>query len=446
MYTIKNQITPIKGDVCIPGDKSISHRSIMFSALADGTSEITGFLKSEDCLATISCFRQMGVTIDETINSLINVPTITVHGKGLNALKAPRKELYTGNSGTTTRLISGILAAQKFRSKLTGDSSIEERPMGRIIKPLTLMGADIKSEKGNDCCPLIINGKQLHGISYHSPVASAQVKSCIILAGLYASTETDVYEPSLSRNHTEIMLRAFGADISNYTDIDGGASASLHPGTPLHSMKINVPGDISSAAYFIAAAILIPGSEVLIHNVGINPTRAGIISVLKQMGADITFYNEDNSLEPKADVLVKHSLLHGNNNGSFEIGGVSIPTLIDEIPIIAVLAATADCTTIIRDAAELKVKESDRIQVVTDNLLKMGCDVTPTDDGMIIRGGRPLHGAEIDSHNDHRIAMSFAIAGLIADGETVIKDSDCVNISYPSFFRDLNTLIGKNNS
>ena len=350
--------------------------------------------------------------------------------------------LYTGNSGTTTRLMSGILVAQPFDSSITGDMSIEKRPMGRIITPLSQMGANITSAYGNGCAPLNIKGGQrLHGIKYRNPIASAQVKSSIILAGLYADGETCVYEPALSRNHTEIMLASFGADIHNEVSRDGSAVAILKPGMPLNGIKINVPGDISSAAYFIAAALIVPGSELLIRNVGVNRTRAGIITVLKQMGADITLLNLDESSEARADILVKYSELHGNVNNRFEIGGKDIPTMIDELPVVAVLAATANCDTIIKDAAELKVKESNRIDTVVEGLRSMGCDIEATDDGMIIHGGKPLHGADIDSHKDHRLAMSFAIASLVADGTTRILDDDCVGISYPTFFKDLQNLM-----
>ncbi len=440
MLTLASIDHSLKGDISVPGDKSISHRSVMFGALAEGDTEITGFLEGADCLSTISCFEKLGIQIDRSDRNVNGVPTITVHGKGLQGLSAPKELLDTGNSGTTTRLIAGILAAQPFSSDLSGDESIQRRPMHRIMKPLSSMGADITSIKGNDCCPLHIEGKQLHGITYHSPVASAQVKSCILLAGLYASTETVVYEPALSRNHTEIMLRSFGADIHNEAVLTGGSCAILHPGTPLHGIRINVPGDISSAAYFIAAALMVPGSEVLIHNVGINPTRAGILQILEQMGADITLLNEDYSMEPKADLLVRYSQLHPVNGDTCIIGGSIIPTLIDEIPILAVLAATAPFDTIIKDAAELKVKESDRIAVIVENLKMMGADIEATEDGMIIHGGAPLKGATISCHKDHRIAMSFAVAALVAQGETILDDEHCVDISYPTFFQDLQRL------
>ncbi|MCR4756510.1 MAG: 3-phosphoshikimate 1-carboxyvinyltransferase [Butyrivibrio sp.] len=442
MISLEKAHHPLKGNVYVPGDKSISHRSIMFGALAKGTTEITGFLESADCLSTIDCFRRLGVHIDHTIRPTNGVPKITVHGNGLHGLFAPSRTLFTGNSGTTTRLMSGILAAQPFDCNITGDSSIEKRPMKRIIEPLTQMGADISSIMGNDCAPLHINGgKKLHGINYRSKVASAQVKSCILLAGLYAEGDTVVYEPALSRNHSEIMLSAFGADIHNEVARDGSAAAILHPGTELRGMSINVPGDISSAAFFIAAALVVPGSELVIKHVGINETRSGIITIFKQMGADITLENIQKDGEPTADIVVRYSELHGNQNGIFEIGGKDIPTLIDEIPVIAVVAATGSFETIIKDAAELKVKESNRINSVVENLKAMGCDIEATDDGMVIHGGKPLQGADINSYNDHRLAMSFAIASLAANGTTRILDESCVNISYPSFFNDLLSLI-----
>ncbi len=442
MIALERAKHPLKGDVFVPGDKSISHRSIMFGALAEGTTEVTGFLNSADCLATIDCFKKLGVQIEHAVRPTNGVPTITVHGEGLHRFKAPDSTLYTGNSGTTTRLMSGILAAQPFDSMITGDRSIEQRPMKRIITPLTSMGADVTSVMDNDCAPLhFTGGKNLHGISYRSPVASAQVKSCIMLAGLYAEGSSVVYEPALSRNHTEVMLAAFGADIHNEVARDGSAVAILKPGMPLHGMKINVPADISSAAYFMVAALIVPDSEILIRNVGINRTRAGILTVLKQMGADITLLNIDESSEPKADILVKYSELHGNENHQFVIGGKDIPTMIDELPVVAVLAATGDFDTIIKDAAELKVKESNRIATVVENLKKMGCDIEATDDGMIIHGGKPLHGADLNSYSDHRLAMSFAIASLCAEGTTRIIGDECVGISYPSFFGDLQNLL-----
>ena len=420
---IKKQ-TNLKGTLTVPGDKSISHRAVMFGSLAKGTTRISHFLEGADCLSTISCFRKMGITIDR------NGDEILVHGKGLHGLITPSGILDVGNSGTTTRLISGILAGQKFTSELDGDDSIRTRPMKRIMTPLTSMGADITSRLDNGCAPLIIHGRPLHAIHYDSPVASAQVKSCVLLAGMYADGITSVTEPFLSRNHTEIMLNYFGAEITSE-----GTTASIKPEPVLEGREIQVPGDISSAAYFIAAGLLTPGSEILLKNVGINPTRAGIIKVCMDMGADITLLNESTEGEPTADLLIRTSSLRGT-----VIEGSIIPTLIDEIPMIAVMAAFADGTTIIRDAQELKVKESDRIAVMVDNLKRMGADIEGTDDGMIIHGGRPLHGAVIDSHLDHRIAMSFAVAGTICDGTVDILNGECVNISYPEFYNDLYSL------
>ena len=414
----------LKGTLSVPGDKSISHRAVMFGALAQGTTKISGFLEGADCLSTIRCFRQMGISIEQ------NGSDVLVHGKGLHGLSAPSDVLDMGNSGTTTRLISGILAGQRFSSTLTGDASIQSRPMNRIMTPLKEMGADITSLKNNGCAPLSIQGTQLHGIHYNSPVASAQVKSCILLAGMYADGETKVTEPVLSRNHSEIMLHYFGADVRSF-----GTTACISPEPKLTAREISVPGDISSAAYFIAAGLLTPNSEILLKNVGINPTRDGILKVCRQMGADITLLNENLQGEPTADLLIRTSSLHGT-----VIEGDLIPTLIDELPVIAIMAAFAQGTTIIRDAQELKVKESDRIAVMCENLKRMGADVTPTEDGMIINGGKNLHGACIDSHLDHRIAMSFAVAGAICDGVLSINGGECVNISYPEFYKDLYSL------
>nr|WP_295284407.1 3-phosphoshikimate 1-carboxyvinyltransferase [uncultured Blautia sp.] len=414
----------LKGTLIVPGDKSISHRAVMFGSLAKGTTRISHFLEGADCLSTISCFRRMGIEIEK------NGSEILVHGKGLHGLSAPEGILDVGNSGTTTRLISGILAGQKFTSELDGDDSIRTRPMKRIITPLQAMGADIASQKDNGCAPLIIHGKALHGIHYDSPVASAQVKSCILLAGMYADGITGVTEPFLSRNHTEIMLNYFGADV-----VSEGTTATVRPEPVLEGRDVVVPGDISSAAYFIAAGLLTPGSEILLKNVGINPTRAGILKVCMDMGADITLLNESTEGEPTADLLIRTSSLKGTT-----IEGAVIPTLIDEIPMIAVMAAFAEGTTVIRDAQELKVKESDRIAVMVDNLKRMGADIEGTDDGMIIHGGKPLQGATIDSHLDHRVAMSFAVAGTICDGSLDILNGDCVKISYPEFYQDLYSL------
>lgn len=415
----------LRGEVTVPGDKSISHRSVMFGSIAKGTTQIRHYLQGADCLSTISCFQKMGIDIENTDG------TVLVRGKGLRGLTRPDTVLDCGNSGTTTRLISGILAAQNFDVVLTGDDSIQRRPMNRIIEPLSLMGARIRSVRDNGCAPLEISGSPLRGIDYTSKVASAQVKSAILLAGLYADGETRVREPYLSRNHTEIMLRHFGADVRTE-----GTTAVISPASQLEARSIQVPGDISSAAYFICAGLMVPGSEILIRDVGVNPTRDGILKVAAAMGGQITLLNRQSGAgEPTADILVRSSSLHG-----MVIEGAVIPTLIDELPVIAAMACLADGETLIRDAAELKVKESNRLEVMVRCLTAMGADVTETEDGMIIHGGKPLHGTVIDSRLDHRIAMTFAVAGLCADGETEILGGECVNISYPGFYDDLRKL------
>ena len=444
-----NSTKGLKGELTIPGDKSISHRSIMLGSIANGVTRVNNFLEGADCLATIDCFGKMGIEIKREKNQVL------VHGKGLNGLSSPKDILEVGNSGTTARLMAGLLAGQSFESTISGDESLNSRPMGRIIEPLKSMNAHISSVLGNHCAPLKLAPSSLKGIHFTSPVASAQVKSCIILAGLYAEGETSVTEPFLSRNHTELMLKEFGANIRtvwgktspfdpsntfNVEDIGSRGSnqptATLIPGKTLHAQEINVPGDISSAAFFIAAGLIVPHSEILIKNVGINPTRSGILQVCKEMGGKLTLENERTQCgEPVADILVKTSPLKG-----VTIGGEIIPTLIDEIPIIAVMAAMAEGETIVKDAAELKVKETNRIQAVAYNLKNMGADIIGTDDGMIIRGSKPLHGASIQTYFDHRIAMAFSIAALVASGNTKILDSHCVDVSYPNFFETLEML------
>ena len=420
----------LKGEVTIPGDKSISHRSIMLGSIALGTTEITHFLKGADCLSTIDCFRKMGVEIERKPSSIL------VHGKGLRGLTAPASTLNVGNSGTTTRLISGILSGQNFATTLSGDDSLNSRPMKRIMTPLNTMGAHIRSLNDNGCAPLHIRPGALHGIHYQSPVASAQVKSAVLLAGLYADSPTSVTEPALSRNHTELMLQGFGAYVATDLHTDGTATAHVEPCKELYGQQICVPGDISSAAYFIAAALLVPGSELLVKNVGTNFTRAGFLKVCKAMGADIETVSQTiEGGESRADLLVRYSHLKGT-----VIEGDIIPTLIDEIPMIAIMAAFADGQTVIRDAAELKVKETNRIDTVTVGLKAMGAVITPTDDGMIIEGTGHLNGASIQSYLDHRIAMAFSVAGLASDGETQIVDSQCVDVSYPEFYATLNSV------
>lgn len=420
-----SKISHLRGEITVPGDKSISHRTVMLGALSKGTTEVHNFLQGADCLSTINCFKKMGINIE------FNKAFLTIKGNGLYGLSKPASVLDVGNSGTTTRIMSGILAAQSFETTLNGDESIQRRPMGRIIEPLSQMGAAIESIRNNGCAPLLIKGSRLHGIHYISKVASAQVKSAVLLAGLYADGETSVTEPYISRNHTEIMLNYFGGNVKTIE-----TTATVTPNPTLIGQKVTIPGDISSAAYFIAAGLMVPNSEILIKNVGINPTRDGIIRVCKQMGADISLLNENNANgELTADIFVKSSELNG-----IEIKGGVIPTLIDELPIISVLACFAKGRTIIKDAAELKVKESNRIDVCVNNLKSMGADVTATDDGMIINGGNELHGSVIDSKLDHRIAMSFAIAALMAKGTTSITNAECVNISYPGFYSDLKML------
>ncbi len=422
---IITKVHGLSGTVRVPGDKSISHRGVMLGALAKGQTEIHGFLMGADCLSTIDCFRKLGVRIN------IYSDTVVVEGMGLRGLKNPIQTLNVGNSGTTMRLISGVLAPQKFSAKLDGDASIRKRPMNRVIMPLSEMGADIKSESGDGLPPLMINGKDLKGITYKSPVASAQVKSALLLAGLYADGETTVIEPALSRNHTELMLKAFGAEVSSE-----GATARVKPCDELFGQMVVVPGDISSAAYFMVAAAITPDSEITMKNVGLNPTRDGIIRVLKEMGADISIrVNERAVGEPAGDITVRSSELKG-----ITIEGNLIPTLIDELPVIAVLACFAKGTTVIKDAEELKVKESNRIDIMVSNLKAMGADIEATDDGMIINGGKPLHGAVVDSVKDHRVAMSMTVAGMNADGDTDLIDAHCVKISYPRFYEDMQRL------
>ena len=405
------------GQIKVPGDKSISHRAVMLGSLANGVTEISGFLKGADCLSTIDCFRKMGIDID------INGENVTVHGNGLRGLKKPDEMLYTGNSGTTTRLLCGILAGQNFDTSITGDASIQKRPMGRVVQPLSMMGAKIE----NEYCPLYITGTKLHGIDYKMPVASAQVKTAIILAGLYADGETVIHEIEKSRDHTELMLSAMGADLT----VDN-LDITVKPTNDLTAVNVDVPGDISSAAFFLVLGAIMPNSQITVTNVGINPTRTGIIDVLKDMGADITLENVHTSAgETVADITVRSSSLKGTT-----VGGDIIPRLIDELPIIAVAAVFADGQTVIKDAQALKVKETNRIRAVVDEFNKCGIAITETDDGMIINGGKSIHGADFKTYGDHRMAMSLTVLAQLADGESTLDDSDCACVSYPTFFDD----------
>jgi 3-phosphoshikimate 1-carboxyvinyltransferase len=435
---------PLRGTIRVPGDKSISHRSVMLGAISEGETRVRGFLKSADCLATIDCFRKLGIRIDETAGSPSfgdteeDIPDLIIHGKGLRGLSAPSGVVLNAmNSGTTVRLLSGILAGQAFQSEITGDSSLQKRPMMRIMRPLSEMGIRVESAENPGCVPIRIFGGTPEAIHYESRIASAQVKSCVLLAGLFASAPTFYTEPYLSRNHTELMLQTFGGNLKVRKKAGGdGVTTILYPGTLLHGQTVTVPGDISSAAYFLAAGLLVPGSEITLTGVGINETRDGILRVIRSMGGNISLSNiRMEGREPLADITVRYSRLHAT-----EIGGALIPTLIDEIPVIAVMAACAEGVTVIRDAAELKVKESNRLSAVTTCLRAMGIIVDETDDGMKIRGGRLKGGAVLDPNGDHRMAMAFSIAGLLTDRPTVIRHAECVDVSYPDFYEDLQSL------
>ena len=414
----------LTGHVQVPGDKSISHRAIMFGALAQGTTTIEGFLMGDDCLSTISCFRSLGIDIQ------IDGEHVTVESGGRKAWKEPEVVLDTGNSGTTTRLMLGLLAGTGFHSVMAGDESIARRPMKRIVEPLRLMGADIRGRANGHFTPLAVQGTQLQAIDYTMPVASAQVKSAVLLAGLSAQGTTTVHEPVPSRDHTEIMLKHFGADISR-----DGEVISLRGGQELRAAHVQVPGDISSAAFLIGAALIAKGSEVTLENVGINPTRTGLLDVFEAMGADIQASGHKSEGEQAADLTVRSTSLSG-----IEIGGDLIPRLIDEIPLIALVATQANGKTVIRDAEELRVKETDRIQAVVTELKKLGADIEATEDGMVIQGPTPLSGAALTSYGDHRLGMMAAVAALIADGPVSIDEPGCISISYPNFFEHLDKL------
>jgi 3-phosphoshikimate 1-carboxyvinyltransferase len=420
----------LQGTLQIPGDKSISHRALMLGALAEGETTIQGLLLGEDPRSTAACFTAMGAQISE-----LNSELVTVQGIGLGQLQEPVGVLDAGNSGTTMRLMLGILASHPDRFfTVTGDDSLRSRPMSRVVTPLTEMGAQIWGRKGNSLAPLAIRGQALEPIHYHSPISSAQVKSAILLAGLMTYGRTTVTEPALSRDHSERMLRAFGAQI----DVDPETHSATVTGYPtLCGQAVIVPGDISSAAFWLVAGAIVPGSELCIQNVGINPTRTGILVALELMGADITLENQrEVAGEPVADLRVKHSKLK-----ACKIGGDLIPRTIDEIPILAVAAIFAEGTTVITDAEELRVKESDRIQVMATELTKMGARVTELPDGLEITGGGSLVGAELDSYTDHRIAMSLAIAAMMATGTTTIDRAEAASISYPTFFDSLRSII-----
>ena len=417
-----NKISSLNGIVVVPADKSITHRSIMLSSIAEGKSYIHNYLMSDDCLMTINAFKQMGLNIEQKDTSLI------IHGVGINGLKNPVKEFYAGNSGTTTRLLSGILAGQNFPSTIVGDPSLSKRPMKRVIEPLSLMGVNIKAKENNFLPMTIMSKGNLKAINYLSPVASAQVKSCVLFAGLYADGTTKVTEAIKSRDHSERMLKTFGADIS----VDN-LTVSINHCKKLYAQEIIVPCDISSAAFFIVAGLIVPNSNIKILNVNINKTRNGILTVLKNMGANIVLDNIRNiSGEEVADIEIKSSKLIATSFGK-EI----VPSLIDEIPIIVLAATQAEGKTVISGARELTVKESNRIHSVASQLNKMGANIQETEDGFIINGSIKLKGAMVDSFDDHRIAMMLSIAGLVAEGKTEILNSDCVKISFANFYEVL---------
>ncbi|GAA6168413.1 bifunctional prephenate dehydrogenase/3-phosphoshikimate 1-carboxyvinyltransferase [Sessilibacter corallicola] len=417
----------VNGTIRVPGDKSISHRSIMLGSLAEGITEVTGFLEGEDALATLQAFRDMGVNIEGPVDG-----KVTIHGVGLNGLQKPEKPLDMGNSGTAMRLMSGLLAGQNFDATLVGDVSLSKRPMGRIAKPLAEMGVTIETEEGGRPPLKILGSTQPQALDYEMPMASAQVKSCVLLAGLYAEGTTSVVEPAPTRDHTERMLRGFGYDVKTE-----GSKVTLQGGGKLTATNIDVPSDISSSAFFMVAAAITPNSDLTIKHVGMNPTRVGIINILREMGANIQLGNEaEVGGEPVADVRIQYSPLKG-----IHIPEDQVPLAIDEFPVLFVAAAAAEGTTVLTGAEELRVKESDRIQVMADGLNAIGADATPTPDGMVINGGTPLKGGDIQTHHDHRIAMSFAVASLIATEEIRIHDCATVATSFPGF-ADLAKLVG----
>lgn len=418
-------VSQLQGTLCVPGDKSISHRSIMFGSLAEGTTTIRDILRGEDVLSTMQVFRDLGVDIQD------DGELVTITGVGFDGLKAPKNKLNMGNSGTSIRLISGVLAGQDFTVKMFGDDSLSKRPMDRVTIPLRQMGVEVSGQTERDLPPLTMHGsKALKPIHYQLPVASAQVKSALIFAALQAEGESVIIEKEKTRNHTEDMIVQFGGKI----DVNG-KEIRIKGGQKFTGQDVVVPGDISSAAFWLVAGLIVPNAKVTLENVGINETRTGILDVIEAMGGKMTISDVDD-IAKSATLTVETSELHGT-----EIGGEIIPRLIDELPIIALLATQANGTTVIRDAEELKVKETDRIQVVADALNAMGADITPTDDGMIIKGKTPLHGAKINTFGDHRIGMMAAIAALlVSEGDVELERAEAINTSYPSFFSDLEVL------
>ncbi len=423
---LKNSISSLLGEITVPGDKSISHRSVMFGSIAHGETKVTNFLPGDDCLSTISCFRKLGVAIEE------NGTELCIQGKGLEGLREPKDILDVGNSGTTIRLLMGILAGRPFFSSLVGDQSIGKRPMTRVTMPLAAMGAVIDGRNNGSFTPLAVRGGKLSGIRYELPVASAQVKSALLLAGLQAEGETTIIEPAATRDHTERMIRHFGGEVFQENLV-----IKIRGGQKLTASYIHVPGDISSAAFFLAAGAIVANSRILLKNVGLNPTRTGIIEVLNNMDADLEISPcNNNSFEPSGDLLIKTSSLKGTI-----IEGELIPKLIDEIPIIALLATQAEGKTIIRNAEELKVKETNRIDTVVNELKKLGASIEATEDGMIIHGKSKLKGGTVSSHGDHRIGMMLAIAALLCEDEVILENPEAISVSYPNFFSHLNRIM-----
>lgn len=423
-----NHARRLRGTITVPGDKSISHRAVLFNAVAEGNAEITGFLAGADCLSSIACLRQLGVTIEQ------NGDTVRVFGRGLRGLQESSNVLDCGNSGTTLRLLAGLLAGQSFFSMLTGDESLRSRPQKRIVEPLRSLGAQIDGRANGSLAPLAIRGTAMHGGAYELPIASAQVKSCLLLAGLCGDAPLTLTGKIASRDHTERMMQAMGIDLT-VSDDQLLLYPPIHPVFP-YPLSLHVPADPSSATFWWVAAAIHPDAEITTPNVGLNPTRTGALDVLRNMGANITITNQRNEgAEPVGDVTVRSSGLRGTR-----IDGDLIPRLIDEIPVLAVAAACASGDTVIADADELRAKETDRIATVVTNLRAMGAELEPTPDGMIIAGGGELHGANVDSYHDHRLAMALAVASLVAEGETTIAHAAAVEVSYPMFWRDLTGL------
>ena len=415
---------PLHGEISVPGDKSISHRALLLAAIADGTSKISGFLACNDCLATLACVRALGIEVESTDET-----SLIVHGKGLYGLRSPAQPLDCVRSGTAMRLLAGILAGQQFKSVLSGDPQLLHRPMERVVDPLSQMGAIVDTVDGH--APISLRAGNLRGITYEMPIASAQVKSAILLAGLYANSPTTVIQPGPARDHTERMLSAMGAKITVEED-----RVSISP-SELSPLSMNIPGDTSSAAFPLVAATIIPDSKITLRAVGINPTRTGLLDVLSAMGANIKVERlQQEGNEPLADLVVSESALHG-----VEIRGNTVVRMIDEFPILAVAATQAEGITVVRDARELRVKETDRIATVAEEMRKLGANIEPTPDGFIVQGPSKLHGASVSSHGDHRLAMALAVAGMISDGTTQIDDIECSGDSFPGFV-DLMRKIG----